>query len=716
MAEPSTVAAGQEQEKREEKPAKKIAVLVVHGMGNQRPLETMRGVFKTVWLRGKDPGSPQGGRYWVHPDQITNEVDLAVLTTQKTDELGGRRVDFHELYWAHLISETKAVAVLLWLFELARRGPSAKWFALRYAWCLGGLFLAFALLSAIHLPLALLATAKLEVIGGWIGFATLATASLVALGTAWAADRSAAGRKTVRFVEPPAGASVWERLLARCAREPEGRHARFSRAAAILGGIAALHGLLYLLGEPRNLSWPLPLIVVVAIAIPLAFASMGPRGIDLIWRAVIISFALFAAVQVVELAARAAWGETLAPWLIKRSADDPWLYATAPWSTRNVGMIWVSVTILVLYLLANALFLQTVFGDTARYFRDSPANIEARRAIRKHAVDALAGIHATGDYDRVIVVAHSLGSVVAYDMLRAYWARVHKNIPVKGTIESAADAIEGALDADMRASWKARHLFEAEYRKARSCSEAVAHSLEVGLLETVEEDGVGTSRPASKAYLDQRRNALRKLQRNLQTAIAGWCRTEAKPAAEPKSAFADPEARPLWYVSDFVTLGSPLTHASYLMCSGQDCDELATSFGQRKDERELPTAPPRLDLDDMDRSRSLTFQPEGQPRRFHHSAVFGVTRWTNLYYSGMRYKSRQFPSVGDPIGGPLKEEFGWAIHDVDVAEPAMPGVQVRARKFFEHTSYWAGGPEDHDTLALIAAIDLPDALGRRAGL
>src|SRR5262249_33859621 len=32
----------------------------------------------------------------------------------------------HELYWAHLMSETRAVAVLLWLFELARMGPRLK--------------------------------------------------------------------------------------------------------------------------------------------------------------------------------------------------------------------------------------------------------------------------------------------------------------------------------------------------------------------------------------------------------------------------------------------------------------------------------------------------------------------------------------------------------------------------------------------------------------
>ena len=49
------------------------------------------------------------------------------MTTNAVPESrDGRSVDFHELYWAHLMSETKAVAVLLWLYELGRKGPIMK--------------------------------------------------------------------------------------------------------------------------------------------------------------------------------------------------------------------------------------------------------------------------------------------------------------------------------------------------------------------------------------------------------------------------------------------------------------------------------------------------------------------------------------------------------------------------------------------------------------
>ena len=76
-----------------------------------------------------------------------------------------------------------------------------------------------------------------------------------------------------------------------------------------------------------------------------------------------------------------------------------------------------------------ALFLQPFLGDAARYFRASPGNVLVRREIRKQAVDTLDTLHNWGTYDRIIVVAHSLGTVVAYDMLRAYFSRVNNSLP-----------------------------------------------------------------------------------------------------------------------------------------------------------------------------------------------------------------------------------------------------------------------------------------------
>ena len=98
---------------------KRTAVLVVHGMGSQRPLDTVRGIVDAVWLEG-DKTARGLRRIWTHPERSgVDDIDLPVITTNFIPDTH-RRTDFHELYWAHLMSETRAVAVLLWLFELAR--------------------------------------------------------------------------------------------------------------------------------------------------------------------------------------------------------------------------------------------------------------------------------------------------------------------------------------------------------------------------------------------------------------------------------------------------------------------------------------------------------------------------------------------------------------------------------------------------------------------
>src|SRR5689334_15325636 len=98
----------------------RTAVLVVHGIGSQRAQETVRGVLRAAWL---DSDHTSDKRIWTHPEKSGSDLDLLVMTTSKVPEARDhRQVDFHELYWAHLMSETRAVAVLLWLFELVRKG------------------------------------------------------------------------------------------------------------------------------------------------------------------------------------------------------------------------------------------------------------------------------------------------------------------------------------------------------------------------------------------------------------------------------------------------------------------------------------------------------------------------------------------------------------------------------------------------------------------
>ena len=51
---------------------------------------------------------------------------------------------------------------------------------------------------------------------------------------------------------------------------------------------------------------------------------------------------------------------------------------------------------------------------------------------------------ASGHYDRIVVVAHSLGTVVAYDMLRAYYSRVCDDLPPVDQLGTDFDEIDSA--------------------------------------------------------------------------------------------------------------------------------------------------------------------------------------------------------------------------------------------------------------------------------
>lgn len=66
------------------------------------------------------------------------------------------------------------------------------------------------------------------------------------------------------------------------------------------------------------------------------------------------------------------------------------------------------------------------FVDVVRYLDTSPRSYEVRREIRKGMVDLLQGLHASGQYARIVVVAHSLGAYIAYDGISYLWAHVNK--------------------------------------------------------------------------------------------------------------------------------------------------------------------------------------------------------------------------------------------------------------------------------------------------
>lgn len=151
-----------------------------------------------------------------------------------------------------------------------------------------------------------------------------------------------------------------------------------------------------------------------------------------------------------------------------------------------------------------------------------------------------------------------------------------------------------------------------------------------------------------------------------------------------------------WRVTDFLTLGSPLAHASVLLA--KDGDDLKA----KQCDRELPTSLPTLERTSEHNKRVARFSFPAEARKGfrtpHHAAVFGPTRWTNLYFPN------RLLVYGDLIGGPLRDAFGEGICDLAVTTRQRRGL-------LSHTLYWkydtaAAAPEHIQTLR--AALDLLD--------
>lgn len=627
----------------------RTAVLVVHGMGSQRALETVRGVVDAAWVEGgKDSNSPGSPRQvWTHPEYSGVDIDLSVMTTSglpvnnPTGEV--RSIDFHELYWAHLMSETRAVAVLLWLFELVRKGPRLKP-GMRALWWGASVFLCMLLASIVLLGLH---TSLL-----FLGHPPLIDDNHIPLGILEGSSIKLANHG---YHEPEALilapffvlfmvatyvaiAALWKRAF------------RIAIPAVITSGVTFW---IYFRTGDEQIRHLTILFLPPIFSVCIAAVIMGRWGA----RVMLITYMFAGLFFGVYLHSRymITWDGCLffLPKYISPNQCVPYFTSLKPFALAwNEGWIFwslneryssvIALSVIFIYCALYALFLQPYLGDAARYFRNSPGNVAVRREIRKQAVDTLDALHASGKYDRIIVVAHSLGTVVAYDMLRAYFSRICSHLPDPANLGPPVGQVDSAV---------------------------IGPDGSPGLKPTLRKDA---------------RQIIRKIAASL-------------PQTTPQAGGATPKVVK-WLVSDFVTMGSPLTHAHYLMCNGDTYEALQADFERRVREREFPTCPPdRRPSDGL----LLFNNPKTGKQHFHHGGLFGLTRWTNLYFP----LSQLF--WGDAIGGPLSPLFGPHIEDVEVStcRPPKPA-------FFTHTDYWSlawpGGYKAPQIAALEAAINLQD--------
>src|SRR5215471_3917574 len=326
--------------------------------------------------------------------------------------------------------------------------------------------------------------------------------------------------------------------------------------------------------------------------------SRVPPKVRLAWLVLWLGSLLVIALAILAVLPASAWKGTSFAVL----ADWQWLLAVAA----------VAITALVHRMGTST------FGRVVRYTRADPDNISARAAVRDRGLKLLRALHDGPHYKRIIIAAHSLGTMLAHDLLSYFWAER----------EAARTVQEGT--GEFAALCKLEH---------------AATQLE----------GASTDAARLKAYFAAQRELRRRL-------------------ADRPAPTAANQPDPRWLISDLVTFGSPLTHAEFLIASDR------ADLEARKAARELPQSPPYrevLDPNVLERAQATEAMPIAKPAdqtrlmsyplvnaadvwMLHHAAPFAAVRWTNVY------DPASLVFFGDVIGGPLGPVLGPAIIDVDL--------------------------------------------------
>ena len=111
----------------------KQAIVVVHGMGEQMPMDTIKGFVRAAWETTTGLATtelPEPTAVWSKPDVRTGSLELRRITTRqtiKTDSFArGVRSDFYELYWADLSGGSTWNHVRDWIGGLLLRNPFTR--------------------------------------------------------------------------------------------------------------------------------------------------------------------------------------------------------------------------------------------------------------------------------------------------------------------------------------------------------------------------------------------------------------------------------------------------------------------------------------------------------------------------------------------------------------------------------------------------------------
>ena len=143
----------------------------------------------------------------------------------------------------------------------------------------------------------------------------------------------------------------------------------------------------------------------------------------------------------------------------------------------------------------------------------------------------------------------------------------------------------------------------------------------------------------------------------------------------------DEQRKGAWLISDLITLGSPLTHAEFLLAD--NLEDLRTTTMMRETLR----CPPVLETSSSGGVTLLHKFPRNTDSwRPHHGAAMAPVRWTNIHDASTPLRFW----LGDLISGPLSRDFGPGVVDIKVtiSRPSRLLKWLLLRRVFTHTLYW----------------------------
>lgn len=218
-------------------------------------------------------------------------------------------------------------------------------------------------------------------------------------------------------------------------------------------------------------------------------------------------------------------------------------------------------------------FLFNYLGDAARYLDPSPKNIGERKNIRTEGINLLKKLHESGRYDRVIIVGHSLGSVIAYDLVKFLWNEYNTTYDPQKFYETYNSNNKIILENVYSSE---------EVSKKMAAGKATLKDMKLGQEKSFD-------------YLKSIGNK--------------------------------------WLVTDLITIGSPLAHAGHLFVYKKG---LFKKLIDQREYPTCPPYFQKPDTTNVIKSDYFNVPGVNHPflvKHFNHSSPYAVTKWTNIFYS-----------------------------------------------------------------------------------